>query len=210
MNRPPLGLLKLVTLSAALGGCTLSVTASQPRPNIALSARAEKLTLQLKDNVRDTYQVPAQQGIKPINVNDWHVSLRAGFDAAFKNSFQGSGDQLVLSIERADLVLTPSAVGVQSMRTRRVSRRSRVQRTTVQSGVTAVRAQVTYRAQLLDKNGKVIGMSAATAESKGSTTVASEEEMTRLSGDAIETMYEMIAADLFKTPKPDGKQAQFP
>jgi hypothetical protein len=191
--------LGLFLLGAALGGCTLSVTASRPRPNIALSARPEKLTLQLEHDVRDRYQVPAQQGIKPIDVNDWHVSLRSGFDAAFRNTFQGSGDPLVLSIERADLVLTPSAVGVQSMRTTRVSRRSRVQRTTVQTGVTAVRARITYRAQLLDRSGKVLATSAATAESKGSTTVASEEEMTRLSGDAIETMYEMIAADLFKT-----------
>jgi hypothetical protein len=202
--------LGFLLLFAALGGCTLSVTASQPRPNIALSARTEKLSLQLKDNVRDKYQVPAQQGIKSINVNDWHVSLRSGFDAAFRGAFQGSGDPLVLTIERADLVLTPSAVGVQSMRTRRVSRRSRVQRTTVQTGVTAVRAQITFRARLLDKNGKVLGTSASTAESKGSTTVASEEEMTRLSGDAIETMYEMIAADLFKTPRHDAKQAQLP
>ena len=170
----------LLFLCLYVAGCTLTVTAAQPRPNIALAPRPEKLSLKLGPDVKDQYRVPPQQGLQAVNVAGWNSTLQTGFDSAFGSLFQGSGEGLVLSIDRADLVVTPAAVGTY--------------------GVAAVRAQVTYRAQLMSESGNVIAISAATAESKGTTASPSQADMTRLAGDAVESMYELIAKELFQTP----------
>ncbi|WP_164017803.1 LPS assembly lipoprotein LptE [Pyxidicoccus trucidator] len=171
--------LAAVSLTAVLfaTGCTLSVAAGDPRPNIDLPESQASLALELDPSVRDVFQVPARSGVVPTNVEAWRTTLDRGFKNGFRSAFRtDGGKELVLQIVEAELELAPTAVNEVG-------------------GAAAAEAQVRYKARLVDAQGNVLRRSTGTVASKRST--SQPGEITLIAESAVESMYEKIAEDLF-------------
>lgn len=171
----------------AATGCTttLHVHRLDARPNVNLPHSKSSLSLKLGDRVQDTYTVPRENGVGPTEVKEWRVSLATAFKNTFSDSFplQDSGGDYVLEIQEAELSMVPAAVAVGG-------------------GVVAGRAQLRYKAQLLDKEGKTLAMLAGTVESK--TTTTSMSGASSIAKSAVESMFENIVAQIFTKDSKGG------
>lgn len=171
--------LTVVSLTAVLlaTGCTLSVAAGDPRPNVDLPESQASLALEMDPSVRDVFQVPGRSGINATNVEAWRTTLERGFKNGFRSAFKTDGGKdLVLQIVEAELELAPTAV-------------------TSSGGAVAAEAQVRYKARLVDAQGNVVRRSTGTVTSKRSTSRGAEISL--IAESAVETMYEKIAQDIF-------------
>ena len=134
----------------------------------------QSISLSISNNVEDAIELSSPKPIKSGTVTGWHKTLENGFQAAFADSHRlisnGGDPELVLTIKRADPAFNMAIGGV--------------------------RAQVTYSADLVAKNGAVMGRSARTVESK--LTVAKADEARNAMQSAVETMFESIAEDVLK------------
>ncbi len=88
----------LAALAIVLSACggAVSVTQTEPRPNINLAPHAEKLRLQLGDAVKDAWIIPGNSP-KP----DWHRKAIISHDealAAAGRSKQGREYPIILNI----------------------------------------------------------------------------------------------------------------
>jgi len=164
-------------------GCSLTMLSlgqANPRPNVDIEESSRSVALELAESIQDDFEVPGQQGIVTLRVQDWRKTLEVGFKNGFSNSFDlDSGkSEMKVQIKSADFVLVPSAVRADGR-------------------VVAMSAQVRYQARLLDGEGKVVRRSARTVSSKGITSDGGDLEVTAAS--AVESMYEAIAADFFSS-----------
>ncbi|MCY1017397.1 hypothetical protein [Pyxidicoccus sp. MSG2] len=171
-----LAALSLTTVLLATG-CTFSVAAGDPRPNIDLPESQASLALEMDPSVRDVFHVPSRSGVAPTNVEAWRTTLERGFKNGFRSAFKTDGGKdLVLHIVEAELELVPAEVQDNG-------------------GVVSTEAQVRYKARLVDAQGNVVRRSTGTVSSKRST--SRPKETTLIAESAVETMYEKIAQDIF-------------
>ena len=170
-----------VVACAVLWGCLpppIQVDLLEPRPNLALvNDRERTLSLSLGPGISDQFSVPAHDRIPSTTVRSWQETLTNGFRAAFKPYFTvASPSELVVAIDRADIDWAPLGVSGKGI-------------------VTAVQAQITYKARLLDSRRNTIAAAASTATSKSP--AIDYDGLERCLTSAVETMYEDMAQQLF-------------
>ena len=165
-------------------GCAMNIQMANPRPNVNIDKSTKTLALVFGSQVGDTFKVDNARPIRPATVHDWHQTLKNGFTNAFGDSYKivdGPAD-LVLTIKRAEPQLVLAAYttnGYGSM----VS--------------AAITGHITYAADLSTRDGQVVARSAGTVRAKNTAMRASAGS--QVLGDAVESMYETIAVDVFKT-----------
>jgi hypothetical protein len=169
-----------------LSGCVIEVGTASPRPNVDVDQLSQTLSFVIDDSIKDAYEVPAQAAIAAVSVTGWRKTLRAGYDAGLSSASGAGPDNLEVRLVRADLTFSSAAV-------------------TAEGTAVAARAHVTYQARLVDSTGKVLRKSSGTAIAK--TAVTSKYEATANASAAVESMFELIAADFFGTPLPTGESA---
>lgn len=161
----------LIVLSVvSLVGCSSSLRVGEftAKPNINLKKSNQTLGLKIGDGVKDAWQAPGEGGAAALDVSAWTTSLTTAFAVAFEQAFtikQGDSD-LVLEVQEADVKLVPGS-----------------------------KAQVRYKAKLVDRGGKELALTSGSADSK--TTCDSGGCVPAVVGSAVETMYEQIAEKLF-------------
>jgi hypothetical protein len=182
-------LILIATLLATIPSyCALKITALNPKPNLALKSSNEKIFILIDKNVEDSYMIPKQGGIKKTNVTDWHTSLINGFKNGFSDFFiivdDASEADLILKLSKAEIEWAPAGT-----------------RTVVSGGssstvVSHVRSQVTFNAQLVNKNGDILKQCANTVVSKK--VAFKRKDINPNAASALESMYEYIANDFFE------------
>lgn len=168
-------------LAVFASGCVIVVQEASPRPNVDVDPVAEPLVLVMDPSIKDRYDVPAQAAIAAVEVSSWRKTLQAGYDASLASASGSGSGVLEVRLMRADLSFSSAAV-------------------TAEGTAVAARAHVTYQARLVDASGQTIRKSIGTAVAK--TAVTSKYEATANAASAVESMYELIAADFFGTPLP--------
>lgn len=168
----------LTTLFLTLGACfhiprpDLRVDPASPRPNVDLPAAAAPSKLQLDDSIVDQFVIPKSDSVNAVPVSGWRSTLTHGFESGFKGGTSG----LVLQIREADLTFAPAALI---------------------GGVTAAaRARIRYKASLLDPSGKEIARLSGDADAHDVATRPQPSALTANAAQAVEAMYEAIAAAL--------------
>ena len=181
-----------VALSITLaGGCALTVGMANPRPNLDLPQSQQSLALNLDSNIHDEFSVPSQNGVIGADFKGWRSSLENGFRSGFAESFKAAADKadLTVAIVEAEPSFAPTSVAVNQYGS------------TI--GAASIVAQIRYKARLLDASGNVVGRSAGTVRAK--TSITNRFEATNTVANAIETLYEKLAEDLFHGPTPATK-----
>src|SRR5438128_4895650 len=125
----------------------------------------------------------AAQGVRSrampaIPVQGWRTTLDRGFRGAFSGAFTLAEEtaDLTLIIAEAELRFAPTSFARDG---RPIS----------------AEAQVRYKARLVDRAGAVLRRSAGTMGSKRS--ASSPDQATPIAAEAVESMYERIAGELF-------------
>jgi|GEM_PF-1687298 len=149
------------------------VNVVEPTPNIDLPRSNLALALDL-GTVPDAFSVPEQNGVTEVPVEGWRTSLHAGFQNGIAPFFAQRKDaDFTLKFLKADLEYSPVAIYAQG------------------GGAAAVRARVTYLAQLIDRNGQVVMRLKGQALSRNPWTTWGGSETT--AAEALAQMYEEIA-----------------
>ncbi|HEX8796202.1 MAG TPA: hypothetical protein VF765_34870 [Polyangiaceae bacterium] len=167
-----------LTLLFTLGGCfhlpqsNLRVDPASPRPNVDLPAAGAPSRLKLGDSIVDQFVIPKSDSVNAVPVSGWRTTLSRGFDSGFKGGTSG----LVLQIREAELTFAPAAL---------------------RGGITsAARARIRYKASLLDPSGKELARLSGDADAHDAITQPQPSAMTANAAQAVEAMYETIAAKL--------------
>ena len=113
----------------------------------------------------------------------WRTTLERGFRGAFASAFSLSDQpaDLTLVVAEAELRFAPTSF----------ARNGRP---------ISAEAQVRYKARLVDRQGAVLRRSAGTLASKRS--ASSPDDATPVAAEAVESMYERLAGELFAEEKP--------
>ncbi len=163
----------LVVALVCLPSCVMRVGAAEPRPSVDLAQSRLSLGLDLRA-VPDAFKVESKNGIRGVSVEEWQTTLRSGFQAGIAPFFaRSSPPDVTLRFLKADLDYTPAAVWSDG------------------SGAVAVRARITYMAQLIDRNGQVLARMRGEAISKNESWRASGAEDS--AAEAAAVMFEDIA-----------------
>jgi hypothetical protein len=168
-------LLRHLLASAILlaAGCgNLRVNAATPHPNVDLPAALSPKKLELAPAIADAFVIPKTDAVNQVPVTGWRTTLARGFESGFKDS----ASQLVLQLREADLSFGPAALG--------------------RGGTAAVRARIRFKSSLLDASGKEVGRVFGEVEARDAATSPTPEAMTANASQAVEAMYEAIAAKL--------------
>lgn len=171
----------LLSLFLITGCASLKVEKMNPYPNLNIASSDKILGLELSPNIQNNFEIPAKGGIKSASVAGWRDSLQNGFNNGFSDVYKlgssASDSDLILKLTRADIEFAPSAV--------------RADGTPV-----AIHVQILYKASLVDNTtGETVKRAADTVVSKRSITRAGDT--TEAVKSAVETMYEIIAAQFF-------------
>ena len=166
---------------AGLTGCVpLEVAKLDPRPNVAfVQASPKSLVLRMAPDVAKDFSIHDKEtDLDLLEVHQWRDTLAGGFTNAFAGQFKslqkGDTADLVLEIRRAQVTIAPAP--------------SSGQRSTIA-------IQLTYQARLLNGDGAVMKVAAATVASKRSTD--ERAEVPELVKSAVETMFEDLSTKLF-------------
>ena len=174
-------ILIVISTMIILQGCSLKVIQMDPTPNININESDKSIALVLNERIKEKFEISENRGIKKAEVEGWRKSLRAGFNNAFSDYYSINEDannaDLVLILKRADIEFSPTSVATNV-------------------GVTSLETHITFNSQLKNNKGKVIERLAKTANSKGSITDPSH--VTDNVETAVESMYELIAEDMFE------------
>jgi len=161
-----------------LGACfhlphpNLRVDPAAPRPNVDLPAAEAPSKLQIDDSIVDQFVIPKSDSVNAVPVSGWRSTLTRGFESGFKGGSSG----LVLQIREAELTFAPAALV---------------------GGVTAAaRARIRYKASLLDPSGKELVRLSGDADAHDAVTQPQPPALTANAAQAVEAMYEKIAAEL--------------
>ncbi|MHB8876445.1 MAG: hypothetical protein ACYC8T_22350 [Myxococcaceae bacterium] len=126
-------------------------------------------------SVPDAFTIPEQNGITPVPVEAWQSTLKAGFANGLAPFFArpaATAADFTLKFLKADLEYTPVAIYQGG-------------------GAAAVRARVTYMAQVIDRGGEVIGRLKGEAISKNPWVDAGGSQ--RTADESVSAMFEDIA-----------------
>lgn len=169
----------------SLTGCGRQppIVAAPPQPNVDLDKSDESLALLIDKGIANAFFLGTSG-----EVANWHRTLQVGYTNAFGDAFRlvSNKPDLVLVLRRAELVLARAAVD--------------------QHGWTvAVRAQLTYQARLTDAAGRIVRRSSGTVGAKQA--VTGRSMVAHNMGEAVATMYEKIATDVFASAKPTDRPA---
>ncbi|HEX7604662.1 MAG TPA: hypothetical protein VF316_23750 [Polyangiaceae bacterium] len=160
-------------LAALVAGCVpLTVGPSSPRPNVMVAADKTASKQVLGPLVQSEFVVPGNGSVDEVTVTGWRQTLDTGFRNAWPTSRPNGRTLEILDTE---LSFAPAAV-------------------TVRGGAVAVRAQIRYKARLLDGTGQEIGVAAGTVEAREAT--GSVNGMTDNAAKAVESLYEKLSTDL--------------
>jgi len=170
MSRWRLGPL-LVALASCVAGCpgSLYVKEVMPHPNIDVPQQKKRLGLSLADDIPESYEVGAQNGVRDVFVQRWRASLIHGYRAAY-------GEAFVLDDKKPEIVLQLIEAKLEFGHTAK--------------GLTAI---VRYKAHVLDASGVIKSRRNGVAESK---TGGHTDDATPLARSAVETLYEELAPAL--------------
>ena len=165
----------LLSISACM---TPRVTEGNPRPNVDLPKSQLSLRLLLEPGILDAYATPASMSMPAIPVQGWRATLENGFRGAFSKAY-------VLAAGAADLTLVIAEAELRFAATTYASNGRPI----------SAEAQVRYQARLVDRAGAVLRRSSGTMASKRS--AGAPDEATPVAAEAVESMYERIAGELF-------------
>lgn len=174
MNLSTLRRAAFVPVLVALSACVpnLRVDPASPRPNVDLPAAVSPSKLELDESIADQFVIPKSDSINAVPVSGWRTTLTRGFDSGFKGGTSG----LVLQIREADLTFSPAAL---------------------RGGITsAARARIRFKASILDPSGKELARVSGDADAHDAATQPQPPAMTANAAQAVEAMYEGIAAKL--------------
>ena len=166
-------------------GCALKVTKMNPKPNISINETKMKIMLEIDASIKDTFEIPAKGGISKIKVVGWRESLKSGFNNGF-----GEYYSIVENKSEADLILEIKKADIEFSAT------SYIATSNTSSKINSVKALITYKAKLVNKTGETIGQSANTSVSKNP--INNSRYCTDAVSSAVESMYELIAKDVFE------------
>ena len=157
-----------------LAGCgPLMVTRTTPHPNLVSAPERTPAQLTFSDAILDGFAIPETGTVRTVQVTGWRGTLEDAFQSAFPS---GGVSGLTLELVSTELTFTPLAMD--------------------STGTTrAVKAVIRFRARLLSE-GTEIAVVAGTAEAREAITSPSTAEMTRSAGQAVEAMFEAIAAEI--------------
>jgi len=173
---------------AALSCAHRAPQALDPRPNIDLPSSPRTLRVAISPDVPDEFKTRGG-GTRAIKVRLWRTALENGFRNAFSEFFKVVPPDAPadLTLEIAETDLRPAMVTSQ-----------------------AARAVLRYKARLLDGSGQVLMRQAGEASSRG--VVYQAWDFWQVEREAIESMYEEIAAKFFGAnsgvPEPVAPQAK--
>jgi hypothetical protein len=164
---------------AAMQADAVRVTALTPRPSIDLPAGNVALAFDL-GAIPDSFEIPEQNGVTPVPVEQWRTTLWRGFwngmkpfySAANGTGAPGPGAELTVKLLKADLEYTPVAIYRGG-------------------GAAAVVARITYMAQIVDRDGNILGRLKGEALSRNPWTTMGGSQSTAT--EAVNAMFEEIA-----------------
>jgi hypothetical protein len=164
----------LALASVALSACTITTTAGNPHPNVALLARpATSLALVISDSVRDE----SYRESSDVRVTQLRTTLRNGFTNGFHDYFAlaraGEPASFTLQLERADIDFPVMGRGMN--------------------------VTVTYRARLLNAAGATVEVAAGTAINKKSSGFTDDGGFNDALTGAVESMYEELTEKLLRS-----------
>jgi hypothetical protein len=178
--------LLFVLTGITLSGCIVNtINESNPHPNTPfIRAAPQSLALILDSAIADQFSIPSK--VVPEGpgtpVVGWRRTLTNGFHNGFGSYFKpapASGPaDLSIDLVRADL------------------------------GFSKRRAQITYKAQLLDATGKTLAVDAGTVESKSPVSRVADDlaPETECVADAVETLYEALSQSLVRVAVPVSRE----
>ncbi|WP_342377249.1 hypothetical protein NVS55_38220 [Myxococcus stipitatus] len=183
------GVVALVAL-LSMSGCSVTVGRTPSRPNIDLAQQASSLGLVLEPEVQDQFSVVINAP-ETVHVKEWRGTLEDGFRAGFASAFPMGAAETDLKVQLAEAELTyaPTAVGRHGV-------------------VSAIEAQIRYKARLMDARGQVLKRSTGTVSSKRSAT--SGREVSGVTVSAVESLYEQLSRDFFTEAPPAPVAAPTP
>ena len=150
---------------------------ASPRPNVDLPAGISPTKLDLDASIADAFVIPKTDAVNQVPVTGWRTTLTRGFDSGFK----GSSTQLVLQLREADLSFGPAALYT--------------------GGTAAVYARVRFKSSVIDGAGKEVQRIAGEVVARDAATSPTPEAMTANASQAVEAMYESIAAKIAEPGK---------
>jgi hypothetical protein len=159
-----------ILLTAACGN--LRVNAASPRPNVDLPAAISPVKLDLDPAIVDEFVIPKTDAVNQVPVTGWRSTLSKGFE----NGFKGGSSTFVLQLREADLSFGPAAIGP--------------------GGTAAVRARIRFKSSIVDASGKELARVGGEVVARDAATSPSPEGMTANASEAVEAMYEGIAAKI--------------
>jgi hypothetical protein len=172
--------LLIASVCLCVSGCIVDTIAeSNPRPNTPFTAaEPQSLALILDSAIANDFSIPSKSHPDDpewgMPVVGWRRTLTAGFRNGFAAYFKPapvSGPaDLSLNLVRADL------------------------------GFSGGRAQIVYKAQLLDASGRTLAVTSGTAISKTVVTRWADGLLpeSTCASDAVETLYEELATNLVR------------
>ena len=170
----------ICALTVSLVACSSTVVLEQvaPEPNINQDHGSTTISLRIEKGVRDTYVQDGTPSMIGVEVRDWHKSLRSAFRHSFRRSIptMGNHPDLTIRLLKAEFSIVPAAV-------------------TSGGQAAAVRGSIRYQANLVARDGTVVRRIANTAFSKRG--FSERAQVSVAAADAIETMFEEIAAEFF-------------
>jgi hypothetical protein len=177
MNVGCLASLAAILIAVLLLGCAIQVGHGYPKPNVDLSPREVRLGISFAPEVADELTVTTQ-GLRPIQIREWHGTLMQGFLGAFDESFElvDKKPHYRLVFVSTSIEAAPTAVSMYA-------------------GAVAITALVRYKVRLVAADGRVLARLAGTADAKRSS--VSPDDVGPMIDTAVETMYEQIAKEIF-------------
>ncbi|TXK71967.1 hypothetical protein [Mesonia sp. K4-1] len=172
----------IAILALILQGCgPLQVNLMNPNPNLDLIESKQKIILLIDDGISNEFEIPEKNGVRPINVTEWHSSLKKGFENGFKDYYtiveNKENADLILELTRADLEFVPAAISGSY-------------------GVVAINSQIDFKAILKNNNNEVLNSDAGTSVSKNATNQPSQ--VTSVVESSVESMYEILSKEIFE------------
>ena len=173
-----LGLFPLLLAGVSVTACgNLRVDPASPRPNVDLPAAISPAKLTLDPSIQDSFVIPKTGSVNEVPVSGWRTTLTRGFEAGYKGGSTG----LVLVLREAELTFGPAAIG--------------------SGGTAAVRARIRFKSSVENAAGKEVGRITGEVMARDAATSPTPEAMTANAAQAVEALYEGIAAKIAEPAK---------
>ncbi len=173
-------LIALFTVLFIMQSCALHTGTVNPEPQMNLVNTGKSVYLDMGEEIPDNFMVPAYAGVKKSNVTGWRSSLQNGFNNGFGPFFaiadhKSAGDY-ILKLSKTELRFIPVSVSSYY-------------------NVTALKTQISFKAELYNQAGNKIADCSDTVFSKKEIYRKGEQE--EAVKNAVERMYEKIGNLLF-------------